>query len=165
MGTYTVELRDITDKPGQFGPQWQWKFEVTEDNLPEPVEGKEWKTFQWHYTTVKVNPNAVHKKMVRSPRYVAEALMGRALRPDEFLTDAEYEDLIGKRCKAKIIETDGDGRVFNDIVGFLPLRGQSLRAQIPLPTVQEPLFEGDDGSDIPFGDEEPAGAAAGKAGK
>lgn len=156
---YTLRLVDIEEKAGQFGPYWTWKFEIDADELPEPAEpGKEWKSLHWLFTSNRTNPGVQFKNKTKSPRLAAEALLGRKLGPAEFVDGDDYMDLIDRRCRGTITQVSVDGVTRNEIASLLPLRGQ--RAVIPPPAAQEPLFPGDDGSDVPFPDVEPE--AAGK---
>lgn len=162
--SYVLRLMDIEEKAGQFGPYWLWKFELDMEHadtpeLPPLEGGREWKTLQWLFTSNRTNPGVQFKNRTKSPRLAAEALLGRKLQPGEFIEGDDYLDLIDRRCRATITEVTVDGVTRNEIASLIPLRGQ--RASIPPPTVQEPLFPGDDGDDIPF-NVEPEPEAAGK---
>lgn len=151
-GTYTsrfMDLKTVDKKPEWVtadepdAKQFEWWFEMPANEESPAMTIRRWTS----------------RKMGRGSkaRETIEALIGRELVTGEEIV---LEDLIDKKCRLVLSETKGDGTPGNRVLQALPLRTQ--RASIPPPIAQEPLFPGDDGSDIPFGVEEEATAGKGK---
>ncbi|MBF6615073.1 MAG: hypothetical protein IVW55_18375 [Chloroflexi bacterium] len=130
---YEARLVDIKDGDGKYGLYWLWKFEVPEVEQPDGGPWQSWKTV---FSGVDIRPESGDR---RPPRAIAEALEGRKLADDEYLTTEEYEDLVGKNCRLSLSIVLGKDNVwYNQVDSVLPLKrggadGRQSSAQAPTP--------------------------------
>lgn len=117
---YHAKLLEIEPKEGLYGPFWTWKFEVDANEVPKDGD---YSTWQWAFTNCNLNPLSTSKG---SPRKIVAALLGRALKDEEFRIEGgeEYEALVGMPCRLSIGigKSKKDGEPRNEVNAVLPLK-------------------------------------------
>lgn len=117
---YNIRLLDIIEAQGQYGPYWQWKWEITD----HPFTGR----WLWTFTDNNINAKYIRKAGKVGPRDLVTVLTGAVPNEEEFTDGAEYLALIGLPAQGAVTigKSTKDGSAINILNAVLPPRAGAI---------------------------------------
>jgi hypothetical protein len=142
-GEYLAQVTDIEDKEGNFGPQYQFSYEIVS---PKPFAGKS----KWGWYSQKLSGGTKPSKLWG----VVQAIYNRPLVPGEAV---DVDDLIGRQCIIVIVAEENDkGEEFSKITNVKAYKKQEPFPAAGLPKPDNTEFaagEPEEIDDDPFADQ------------